>query len=858
MTSPPLPELPIDCVLPEIVSAWEQHAAVVLRAPTGAGKTTRVPLALLAAGARSPARDVENAEQGIMMLEPRRLAARAAAARMAQETGTTLGREIGYHVRFDSRSSSATRILVVTEGVLLRRLQSDPFLEGIQTVIFDEFHERNLASDLALGMVRRIQQTVRPDLRFVVMSATLEPDPLVRYLGDAAVVESLGRSFPVEISYLRQRDRRDLVELAAAGVQQLFPKTSGHLLVFLPGVKEIHQTQRGLEHFARAQQALLLPLYGDLPPDAQDAVLAPQSQRKIVLATNVAETSVTIPGVTVVVDTGVARILRFDPLSGLDRLVLEPISQASADQRAGRAGRTEPGICLRLWEETSHRHRPEQTESEIRRVDLASPVLQLKSWGEQNVLAFPWFETPRPDAVEQAELLLRRLGACDENGLVTPRGQQMVQLPVHPRVARLLLAGHAAGESKRAAWLAALLEERDPFFRSPPGGASRGRPPMVVTHHSQSDILDRLTALEEFDRDGNEQFPWGTLNRNAARQIARVRDQLLRLLDQAPPPSNASPDHSTNEILSRALVAAFPDRVARRRSVGSDKGVMVGGRGVKLAPQSAVRMGELFLCIDVDAGQTDALVRQASLVEQDWLPDSSLTTHTELFFHPTQKQVVARKRRYFEDLLLSDSPAALPETDEPGERLFQEAVNAWNDVFPLQDPAVNGYLQRLCSLAIWMPELELPVFDDALRERLLRELCRGSHSFAELRKADWIAHLQSLLSWPQRQAVEKEAPASWTVPSGSQIRIQYEAGHPPVLAVRIQEVFGMAQTPRIAGGRVPLLLHLLAPNRQPQQVTDDLASFWKTTYPGVKKEMARRYPRHPWPDDPATAKAIRK
>jgi len=832
------------------VSQLASHRAIVLRAPTGAGKTTRVPLAWLQSGLAGTGK--------IILLEPRRLAARAAAARMSQELGTPLGRAVGYQVRFDSRQSSHTRILVVTEGLLLRQLQSDPFLEGVNTVVFDEFHERNLASDLALGMVRRIQQTVRTDLKIIVMSATLEPAPIAEYLGEAAVIESLGRSHPVQIEYLKQRDRRNLVELAAWGIQHLFPQTTGDLLAFLPGVGEIHKTMRELEDFARRQQAALLPLYGDLPSDVQDSVLAASQQRKIVVATNVAETSITIPGVTAVVDTGVARTQRFDPLSGLDRLELEPISQASADQRAGRAGRTQPGICLRLWDEASHRIRPQQTEPEIRRVDLAGPVLQLKSWGELDVLAFPWFEAPRPEAVDQATLLLQRLGACDATGQVTSLGERMTQFPVHPRIARMLLAGHREGEPRRTAWLSALLEERDPFFRPRPGSQPSRGLLTVQIHHSESDVLDRLSALEEAERAGTREFPWGSLNPGAARQIARARDQLLQLLRDVPPEDSPKEIHNSDEILMRALVAAFPDRVARRRSPGSDKGLMVGGRGVRLAPQSSVRSGDLFLCVHVDAGQSDALVRQASLVKPEWLAESSIKTQTDLFFHPTHKQVQARKREYFADLILSETPAPVLDQEGAAQLLYQEAVQAWNQIFPVEDPGVRGYLERVHCLSGWMPELELPALDEHRQQQILQELCRRCRSFAELKKADWLHELQSLLSWPQRQAIDKEAPAFWTVPSGSQIRLEYEKGRPPVLSVRIQEIFGMRETPRIAAGRVKILLHLLAPNRQPQQVTEDLASFWQNTYPSVRKEMSRRYPRHPWPEDPLTAKAIRK
>ncbi len=846
-----LSPLPIDDVLPELIEKLRGSGALVLQAPTGAGKTTRVPPAILDSGLAGSGQ--------IVMLEPRRVAARASAARMAVERKVRLGQEVGYQVRFDSRQSRDTRILVVTEGILLRKLQMDPFLEGIGAIVFDEFHERNLNSDLALGMVARIQREIRPDLKLVVMSATLDPTPISHYLDGCPIISSQGRTYPVTVEYLKQRDRRSPVELAAFGVEQVFQKTDGHVLVFLPGVGEIQRTARELETFAQRQGVRIWPLYGDLSPEEQDHVLAPSSQRKIVLATNVAETSITIDGVTAVVDTGVARVLRFDPLVGLDRLEIEPISQASADQRAGRAGRTAPGICLRLWEETSHRHRPEQTEPEIRRVDLAGPILQLKSWGEKDALAFPWFESPRPETVAQAELLLKRLGATDDDGRLTELGQQMSQLPSHPRIARLLLAGQQLGVVRRAAWLAALLEERDPFMRPRPGTSHRP-PTMTVSHHSQSDTLDRLAALEEAERQGTVDFPWGTLHRGSAAHLARVRDHLLRDLRAMELPEHGSEGDSSDafERLLQALILAFPDRVAKRRSLGSDKGVMVGGRGVKLAPQSTVRQGELFLCTDVDAGQTDALVRQASMIQPEWLPERSLRNQTDLFFHPTQKQVVARQRHYFEDLILSESPCALPNDDSPAEVLFREAQREWNQVFPADNEEVANFLSRIRCLKEWMPEAELPACETADLQQVLENLCTRHRSFAELRRADWLNELHNLLSWPQRQLLEKEAPEKIVVPSGSAIRLQYEPGRPPVLAVRIQEVFGMADSPRVAGGRIKVLLHLLGPNRQPQQVTDDLASFWKNTYTMVRKELARRYPKHPWPEDPLAAKAIRK
>lgn len=836
-------------MLPQLVEGLRQQGAVVLRAPTGAGKTTRVPQAILRAGLV----DGPPPER-IVMLEPRRIAARTAARRIAVELGTQVGREVGYCVRFDEQASSDTRILIVTEGVLLRQLQTDPFLDGIGAVLFDEFHERNLNSDLALGMLRRVRETVRPDLKLVVMSATLAPQPVAAYLGRAVVIESEGRTFPVEVRYDPPRERLSPADLAVWGVERVLPRSEGDMLVFLPGVGEIRRAERELGEVARRQNLAILPLYGDLPAEAQDAALAPNPLRKVILATNVAETSLTIDGVSVVVDTGCAKVLRFDPEAGLDRLVLEPISLASAEQRAGRAGRTRPGTCVRLWDAASHRSRPAVEEPEIRRVDLAGPVLQLRTWGEESIRDFPWFEPPREETVAQAELLLRRLGAIDAHGQVTADGRQMVQLPVHPRLARLLLDGARAGVVRDVAWLAALLSERDPFFRSH-GAGGRGPIRTTVVHHSASDVLDRLAALVEAERSGATEFPWGTLNRNAARNIAQVRDQLERLARSVLSTRHTAASDHSEEVLLRALVAAFPDRVARRRDSGSERGLMVGGKGVKLAPQSSVRGGELFLCVDVDGAQTDALVRLASTVEPGWLPETSLRTATEVFFHPSQRQVVARQRTYFEDLVLSEAPTSLPDTDAPAEILYAEAVKAWERVFPADNPDVAGFVARVQCLAAWMPDLELPPFDPPSLQRVLRRLCDRCRSFADLQRAEWLHELKSALTWPQLQAVEREAPEQISVPSGSRIRVTYEPGRPPVLAVRIQELFGLPETPRVAGGRVKVLLHLLAPNQRPQQVTADLASFWKNTYDTVRKELARRYPKHHWPDDPLSAAA---
>ena len=852
-----LNSLPIDAVLPQIVAALQKSDSVVLRAPAGAGKTTRVPPEIL--------RTLSKHNGQIVMLEPRRIAARTAARRMAFERDEHVGQTIGYRVRFEESVSRDTRILVVTEGVLLRRLQDDPFLDGIAVVVFDEFHERRLDSDLALAMVRRVQQTVRPDLKIVAMSATLDPAGIARYLGDCPIIESEGRQYPVRIDYLGRVERQQITELATNGIEQVLQQTDGDVLVFLPGVGEIMRTRSALEPLLRRHNLAVFTLYGDMTPEDQDRVLAPCDQRKIVLSTNVAETSVTIEGVTAVVDTGLARQMQFDADIGLDRLELSPVSKASTDQRAGRAGRTQPGICLRLWEEATQRRRPDFDVAELHRVDLSSAVLRLYDWGETNIAAFPWFEVPPMASVEHAQKLLRLLGAIDDSG-ITGLGRRLVRFPVSPRIARLLVEAQRFGQSDRAALMAALLSERDPFLRGQRDHRpERGAPiRTTVIHRSRSDVLDRLHAVEDYLASGQSHSCFGEVNRGAVKTLTQVAKQLMSVLRDESLTADRSVEQDAvtcdnpDEALLRALVAGFPDRVAKRRDATGDKGLMVGGRGVRLGSRSAVQKSPLFLCVDIDGAGSDANVRHASEVLREWLPESLICVGDELFFHPTQKQVVARRRIAFDDLVLEETPTSIVDPVAAADILFQAAQSQLEVLMPYDDDEFSSFLARSRCLGNWMPELTLPLLDDAMMREVLRDLCHGRRSFSELKAAPWLATLQSKLDYALVQTIEREAPERITVPSGSRIRLVYETGRPPVLPVRIQEVFGLKQTPRIASGRIPVLLHLLAPNMRPQQITDDLASFWANTYPDVRKELKRRYPKHAWPEDPLSAPAVKK
>ena len=845
--------LPIDDVLPQLIEHLSAKGAVVLKAEPGAGKTTRVPPAVLDAGLAQLA---NNTPGQILVLQPRRVAARSAAARMSQESGTKLGAEIGYQVRHEVCASRDTRILVCTEGIFLRRIQDDPFIENIAVVIFDEFHERSVDSDLALAMLRVVRKEVRPDLRVVVMSATMDCEPIAHYLGDCASVESSGRCHPIDLEYQTFPSNAPIEQLAAEGAQKMLLNTPGHVLVFLPGLGEIRQTQAILDSSSQIQQEVdIMPLYGDLPLQDQQRVLQPSAKKKLVLATNVAETSITIDGVTAVVDSGYARIMRFDSRFGLNQLELARISKASAAQRAGRAGRTSPGKCLRLWTEKEHFMLPDFDLPEILRVDLSEAILQLIAWGETDLQAFPWFEAPPVEAIERALRLLHALDAIDVDGL-TDLGRSMVRYPLHPRLARLLTSILSPGAAKRAALCAAFLSERPPFRRSD----TRYKP----EHSSDSDVLDRLSAIEAFANDGIRESAVGQISPGVAKQIVRTGEQLYKtFLKNGEQRDNQPANRGTNagtgfgdnanvgdESLLRGLVLAFPDRVCKRRESKERRGLMVGGKGVKLADESAIHDARLFLAVELGAQkQGEILVRQASRVELEWLPQSQLSNSIDVFFDRDRERVMAMRRVRFADLVIEESPTNVPSDVDPG-AVLAEAVTANFDVNSLVDDSAKEYLARVLCLREWLPDLNLPDFGKDPWRDLLPDWCFGLTSVAELRASSPAAVIQARLTYQQTTEVEEHAPQSFALPSGRHAKIQYQLGQPPILAARIQDLFGVTETPRLARSTVPVLVHLLAPNYRVQQITADLGGFWKNTYAQVKKDLKGRYPKHAWPDDP--------
>lgn len=846
----PLQPLPIDDVIPDALQSLQKHGAMVLIAAPGAGKTTRIPPAVLDAGMADLAGGVPGQ---IVVLQPRRVAARSAAARISQERGTKLGQEIGYTVRHERLYTKDTRILVCTQGVFLRRLQEDPMLEQVACVVFDEFHERTLDSDLALALVRQVRMALRPDLKIIVMSATLDATPVSQYLDDCPVIESAGRSYPVAIEHISYPSKKRLEESVADGVRQMADVEDGHVLAFLPGLNEILRTQELLKSYAEDKQIALMPLHGEMPLESQQRVLTDKSSRKIILATNVAETSITIDGVTAVVDSGMSRINSFDRQLGLNRLDLVRISKAAADQRAGRAGRTSSGRCLRLWTANEHLSLSAHTEPEIARVELSECVLQLLDWGEPDLTAFNWFEAPTEAALTHALTLLEQLGAI-HHGLLTPQGKRMAMMPLQPRLAKLIIEGESLGQLYRATLCAALLSERDPIRRAPDSPTAQ--------HKSDSDVLDRIWALEDYAANGQKHSIAGELNTGGARRILQSADQLFRQVSKSSDSKGAASkiakdDKAADEAVRRMLLAAFPDRVCRRRQPSSRQALMVGGRGVRLTNQSAVSDGELFVAVElVELGKSEASVRQASTIAKSWLPEAQTQTSIDAFYDSSKQKVMAMKRTRFDDLIIEETVTALPPEMDAGSILAQ-ALTSSADLEALVDDDARQYLARIACLQDKIPELGLPHFSATPWRDLLDDWCVGCSSLSDLKTQSFMSVIQSKLTHQQRTEIDREAPERISVPSGNQIKLVYEAGKQPVLAVRIQELFGMVDTPKVARNRQPVLVHLLAPNYRVQQITPDLASFWKNTYPEVKKDLKARYPKHSWPDDPLIAQAER-
>lgn len=839
--------LPVDPHLPQIVAAARDARRLVLVAEPGAGKTTRVPPALLQAGL------LPKEHPNLVMLQPRRVAARAAAQRIAEENGCRVGEEVGYHVRFDRKIGRHTRLRVLTEGILTRQLLDDPFLEGIGAVILDEFHERSLHTDTVLALVNEIRQ-VRTDLIVIVMSATLDAGPVARYLDGCPVLSIPGRTFPVEVRY-DPAPRDVIADRVANALDHLLetqPDDAGDVLIFQPGAQEIHWQIERLSPLAKRHDLLLLPLHGSLPPEQQYQALRPANRRKVIVATNIAETSLTIPGVRTVIDSGLARVAEYDPQRGLDRLDVRRISKASATQRAGRAGRTAPGRCIRMWYEKEFHAMPDFELPEIRRVDLAGTVLALHAWGRPDPRQFPWYEPPPESTLLAAERLLAMLGALSSgtNGQITELGRRMIALPVHPRLARLLIAAAERGVIGQGALMAAILSEKD-FYDPRQRDGGRREP----TTTGASDLLLRMDLMEQAERSRfAPHLRDGGTDPIAARQVANMRDELLRITDR----NTGGRSIADERALLRLPLLAYPDRVCRRRGADAGSAVMVGGGGVRLAAESVVHNAEFFVALDARhddrAAARQALVRIASTIEAEWLKElfpNAVRIERAAEYDAQRERVVGRVRELYHDLPLRDEPHAAVDPALAGRILAEALKPRAQNLFEAGEESAN-LLSRIALLREHMPEHPWPALDREELEEVLAEACAGKRSLEEANAA-LASHLQNRLPYPLDRLLEQHAPRAMEVPSGSRVRLQYTPGQPPVLPVRLQELFGWAQTPRIAGGRVPVRLHLLGPNFRPVQITDDLSSFWANTYPQVRKDLRARYPKHAWPDNPLTA-----
>ncbi|MGA3265235.1 MAG: ATP-dependent RNA helicase [Verrucomicrobiota bacterium] len=936
--------LPIYEIEHDIVAALKASKRLVLQAPTGSGKSTQVPQMLLRHGLLGSGQ--------VVILQPRRLAARLLASRVAKELGVELGHEVGYQVRFENCVSQATRIKFETEGILLRQLVQDPALRGIQAVIFDEFHERHLYGDITLARALDIQEQARPDLLIMVMSATLNADELEKYLNEnqtmpqtfsyndlsnmsqagklpsnsprpaavpsplpsdgrgegqgevrgpiphfsCSVLRSEGRVFPVQVEYLPHRlgaNAPPVWELAAeAFAAHIRAGDGGDVLVFMPGGFEISQTIEAIRHAPESRGYVLLPLHGELPPRDQDAAVARYDQPKVVVATNVAETSITIDGVRLVIDSGLARIPRYDGNRGINTLLVERISQASADQRAGRAGRTAPGTCVRLWSRTEHDERATQELPEIKRLDLAEVVLTLKAAGVDDLRKFRWLEKPDEISLTHAEELLLDLGALtrithrprsadcqsavsqdvilpsdasdasssrlpigdtaeSHSALrITPTGRKMLAFPVHPRYSRMLLAAQEYGCVRQACLVAALTQGRDLLLRNVGRDVVSAREDLFGDQAAS----DFWILMRAWNYAAKNQFRLEVcrklgIHSVTARQVGPLFDQFLRIAKDEG--LDVQPREIKDEALQKCILIGFSDRVARRLDQGTLRCELVHDRRGVLARESVVQHSPLFVAAEIrEIGGRDVstILSLATTIETDWLrelfPDD-IKSDLHVEFDAQAKRVQAAEVLRFRDLALAAKRVDPPPADVSA-RLLAGEIIAGRLPLPNWDHSVEQWLARLRLLCRHCPELQLPTVTDDDRRHLIEQLCHGAVSYKDIKEREVKPLVMSWLSEAQRQLLDKHAPERLTLPNGRTPKVVYEDNQPPHIALRIQELYDVTQTPKVAMGRVPVTVHILTPGMKPVQVTQDLASFWREHYPRVKSELQRKYPKHFW------------
>lgn len=849
-------KLPIHNFRDEILRSLSTVNRLVLSAPTGSGKTTQVPQFIL---------ESDFGTKQILVLEPRRLATRLVAERVARELGESAGGRVGYQTRHDSRISDRTVIRFITEGLFVRLLQSNPKLDGVGTVILDEFHERNLASDVAIALLKRLQESIRPDLRLLVMSATLDTKLISEYL-NCPILEAPGRAYPVEIRYLDKRPVRRAVvgklhtgrndvppwDLAADALAEIVESNEpGDVLIFMPGAYEIRRTIELCQQIGRDENLSVFPLYSELPVREQDAALSPCENRKVIVSTNVAETSITIEGVRHVIDSGLARMNRFDPRRGINVLLIEPISQSSADQRAGRAGRTAPGTCLRLWVESEHHHRPKHETPEIRRLELSQSILQIKAMGAEDVANFPWLQPPEPAALQQAEKLLQALGATATDGKLTEMGRRMSRLPMHPRLARMLIEADQRRCLERACLWAAIISERDILIR---GAKHELADDLPDGPRSDLVVLERALHLATDLNFDIARCNARGIHALACRELEKTRRLFLdTAADERLRPGGKR--EATIEAMAKCLLVAFPDHLAIRRNENNLACAVaggVGGRKGQLDPETiALHAGPLLPVEirEIGAGQAvKTVLSVVTEIELQWMHEvfgPRIASQRLTSFNPQTSAVETVEIEVFDSLTINESPAHDADPSAAGPILAEQVLigalklEKW-------DEETDQWIERSRCVGQWFPERRLITYNDDERRLIIEETCAGAIRYKDIRERPCLAFVKNAMSWEDQQFVEKMAPQRYDLPSGWRMKLQYSAGNAPRGRARIQDLYGLNQTPTIAAGRAKILLEILAPSQRPVQLTDDLPNFWKNLYPTLKKELARKYPRHEW------------
>lgn len=816
-------QLPIIEIIPEIKAGLLASNTLILQAAPGAGKSTYLPLQLL--------NETWLEGKKIVMLEPRRLAAKTVAARLAFQLDEEMGETIGYRIRFENKISKTTRLEILTEGILTRMLQQDDALEDVGMVIFDEFHERSLHADLALALCREVQSILRPDLRILIMSATLDGDKLSALLNNAPVIRSKGREFPIVFHYAGHEEKTPLPIQMSRLIKRAISENGGDVLAFFPGAGEISRTAELLENENVA--AKIVPLFGDMPIQQQQEAILPgkNGARKIVLATSIAETSLTIEGIKIVVDSGYSRVPRFDTRSGLTRLETIRVTKDAADQRAGRAGRTSAGVCYRLWTEGFNHHLIPHRSPEILEADLAPLVLELANWGTRNIQSLTWLSPPSTGTVSQAKELLTQLGALQEEKITT-RGKEMLRLPTHPRIAHLLTEAIASKQNSLAADIAALLEERDPLPKD-----------------SGADLVLRIEALRKFRK---KEFV--NADRKRLERVERIAQQWRKLLNATP--DNAAPVH---EEVGRLLAAAYPERIAKRES--GNRYRLGNGRIAKLNDADELSGEEWIAIAELEGATTkESRIFLAAALDPDDIRHLAIEKKTVEWDHQKGELIARMEKRVGDVILESKIIKNIPEEERIS--ILLQAVRENGTELLNWTEEIKDLIARISSVKKWRPDEEWPEMNIAFlledAKEWLSPYFNNVKRKDDFRKLDLLSILSSAMTWEKQQQLEKIAPQKITVPSGSQIRLVYsEDGSPPVLAVRLQEIFGMLETPSVNEGRTKLMVHLLSPAYRPVQVTQDLQSFWKNTYSEVRKELRMRYPKHSWPEDPYTAVAVR-